>query len=93
MTVAYRDWRRAVDDAAIPEPRPRFHDTRHHWTVVMLRAGLPPAVVARLGGWSSLKLVLDVYGRHAYPDEFSGPGALLDAYLEAQSSNGRPASP
>ena len=50
----------------------------------MLRAGLLPAVVARLGGWSSVKLVLDVYGRQAYPDEFTGTGAALDAYLDAQ---------
>jgi integrase len=85
MNVAYRDWRRAIDLASIPEPRPRLHDARHYWTVAMLRAGLPAQVVARLGGWSSVKLVLDTYGRHAYPAEFTGTGAALDAYLAAQS--------
>ncbi len=80
-TVAYRDWRRAVADASIPDPRPRFHDARHHWAMMMLRAGVQEQEIADQGGWRSLTMLLDRYGCHALPDEHVGSGARLDAYL------------
>lgn len=84
-TAFYRDcWRRAVADASIPDPRPRLHDARHHWAIFMLRAGVQPQVIAKLGGWASVKILLDRYGKHALPDEHVGTGARLDEYLVSQ---------
>lgn len=83
-TVLYRDWRRAVADAAIPDPRPRLHDARHHWAILMLRAGVLPQVIAKVGGWGSLSMLLNRYGKHALPGEHVGAGAALDAYLASQ---------
>ena len=36
--------------------------------------------VGKLGGWSSVAMVLGCYGRHALPDELANAGELLDAY-------------
>ena len=41
-------------------------------------------------GWGSVRMVYDRYGRRALPDEVVGIGVTLDAYLEAQRSNGLP---
>lgn len=50
----------------------------------MLRAGLQAQVIAKLGGWSSLSMLLNRYGKHALPGEDVGSGAALDAYLASQ---------
>jgi integrase len=77
-------WRRARRLAGISEPLPRFHDTRHAWATTMLRAGLAPAAVARLGGWADVGMVHRRYGRHAFPDELEGAGQKLAAYRQSQ---------
>jgi integrase len=73
-----------VADAGIPDPRPRLHDARHHWAIFMLRAGVQPQVIAKVGGWGSLSMLNDRYGKHALPGEDIGSGAALDAYLASQ---------
>ena len=70
-------WRRAVKAAKLAAPRPRLHDTRHAWAVAMLRAGVPPAALARLGGWSDVGIIHRRYGRHALPDELAEAGMAL----------------
>lgn len=70
-------WERVRDGAGIAEPAPRFHDARHAWAVAMPRAGVPPAALARLGGWSDVGMIHRRYGRHALPDELAGAGAAL----------------
>jgi integrase len=73
-------WARIVRAADLAPPSPRFHDTRHAWAVAMLRAGIRPEAVARLGGWSDVGLVTRRYGRHALPDELADAGRLLGAW-------------
>ena len=46
----------------------------------MLRAGVRPEAVARLGGWSDVGMVTRRYGRHALPDELAEAGRLLGAW-------------
>jgi integrase len=73
-------WARAVRGAEVPPPAPRLHDARHFWAVAMLRAGVRPEAVARLGGWSDVGMVTRRYGRHALPDELAEAGRLLGAW-------------
>jgi integrase len=73
-----------VGDEPLLAPQPRFHDTRHAWAVAMLRSGIAPAAVARLGGWADVGLVHRRYGRHALPDELEGAGRALGAWREAR---------
>lgn len=66
--------------AALAGPLPRFHDLRHTWCVFMLRAGVRPEAVAKLGGWSDVGIIHRRYGKHALPDELAGAGEALAAY-------------
>lgn len=76
----------AVDDDGaptrrpLPGPLPVFHDLRHTWCVFMLRAGVRPEAVAKLGGWSDVGIIHRRYGKHALPDELAGAGDALAAY-------------
>ncbi|MFP5450583.1 MAG: tyrosine-type recombinase/integrase, partial [Thermoleophilia bacterium] len=70
-------WRRVATAAGI-DPIPRFHDLRHTWAVHMLRSGVRPEAVARLGGWSGTAIVHNRYGRHALPDELATAGERLE---------------
>ena len=73
-------WRHAVKAAAVQDPAPPLHDARHAWAVAMLRAGVPPEAVAKLGGWADAGMVYRRYGRHALPDELAGAGEALERY-------------
>ena len=41
----------------------RLHDSRHHWAVRMVRAGMPLELVARQLGHRDVVMVAKVYGR------------------------------
>jgi integrase len=82
-------WRRViastqVEGEALAEPAPRFHDARHAWAVAVLRAGIPPAALGRLGGWADVGMIHRRYGRHALPDELDGAGPTLGVWREAR---------
>lgn len=47
------------------------HCLRHTWASLHLARGTPIEWVRRMGGWSSAKMLLDVYG-HFIPSEMSG---------------------
>jgi len=34
-----------------------FHELRHTWATRMLEAGVPEAIVAELGGWTSTRML------------------------------------
>lgn len=61
-------WLKAVKRAGLEGVR--FHDLRHSWASWHLAAGTPLMVLQRLGGWSSLKMISEVYG-HFATDELS----------------------
>ena len=85
-------WARVVGAARIserplPDPLPRLHDTRHAWAVAMLRAGVPPPALAKLGGWSDVGIIHRRYGRHALPDELEDAGRALGKWREARRAS------
>lgn len=59
-----RSLRRACRRAGV-EGHVRPHDARHTWASHLLHAGVDPETVRRLGGWSSLELVM----RYVHTDE------------------------
>lgn len=59
-------WRAAVKRAGIKALS--FHACRHGFATAMLRAGVDPITVAKLGGWKDAKHVFTTYG-HAMSDE------------------------
>jgi Phage integrase family len=80
-----RAWARMVaaariDDEPLAAPLPRLHDARHAWAVAMLRSGIAPAALARLGGWADVGIIHRRYGRRALPDELDGAGRALGAW-------------
>jgi integrase len=77
-------WHSAVKVAGIAPPQPRAHDARHAWAVAVLRAGVPPEAVAKLGGWADAGMVYRRYGRHALPDELAGAGEALERYRQGR---------
>lgn len=77
-------WKRAVTTARLADPRPRLHDTRHAWAVAMLRAGVVPATLAKLGGWSDVGIIHRRYGKHALPDELADAGEALGRWRAAR---------
>jgi integrase len=84
-----RSWARVVAAARIHDeplagPLLRLHDARHAWAVAMLRSGIAPAALARLGGWADVGIIHRRYGRHALPDELEGAGRALGEWREAR---------
>lgn len=79
-------WNRAIAAAEVADPRPRIHDIRHAWAVDMLRAGLRPEVVAKLGGWANARIVYERYGKHVHEDEFAAVRETLAAARQARSA-------
>lgn len=53
-------WHKATQRAGVGGLR--FHELRHSWASWHLQAGTPLHILQRLGGWTSYKMVLDVYG-------------------------------
>jgi Phage integrase family len=60
----------------------RLHDSRHHWAVRMVRAGMPLELVARQLGHRDVVMVAKVYGRfvpnHQERDRWEHAAAALD---------------
>ena len=60
----------------------RLHDSRHHWAVRMVRAGMPLELVARQLGHRDVVMVAKVYGRfvptHQERDRWEQAAAALD---------------
>lgn len=80
-----RSWERVVRAAGIAEPMPTLHHLRHAWAVAMLRAGVRPEALAKLGGWADVGIIHRRYGRHALPDELADAGQRLEAWRAAQA--------
>jgi integrase len=55
---------RAVNKSGLPKIR--FHDLRHTWACLALRAGESPKIVSERLGHASVAFTLDVYA-HAIP--------------------------
>lgn len=70
----------------------RLHDSRHHWAVENLRAGVPVELVARQLGHSDGTLVLKVYGRFIPCDVEWGYWRERLAELQASKLGGRGAA-
>lgn len=73
---------RARDRLGLPV---RFHDLRHSYASQQLRQGVPPNVVSRNLGHSTIAFTLDVYS-HVLPGMQEDAAAMMDsAYAEAQT--------
>jgi len=70
--------RRAMRVAGV-EGKARPHDARHTWASHLLRAGVDVETVRRLGGWSSLTMVL----RYVH----TGEDAMVDAIRRLQATS------
>jgi integrase len=74
-----KGWKSALQRAGI-EPTFRWHDLRHTWASWHVMSGTPLEVLQKLGGWSSLTMVMRY--AHLAPDHLAG-----------YANNARPYSP
>ena len=65
----------AVAAKAAGVERPRFHDLRHCWASELTRRGAPPAIIMRMGGWSSMAMLARY--SHALGDSMKDAAKLL----------------
>jgi integrase len=63
--AVFKMWNRAIRAAGIE--RLSCHSCRHGYATAMLRAGIDPVTVAKLGGWKSTRHLFETYG-HALDD-------------------------
>lgn len=71
-----RAFRQDLDKAGIPRTRPDgtilcLHCLRHTFASRALRSGASPAIVAKVGGWASLAVLMSVYS-HLLPEDGRG---------------------
>ena len=66
-----RVWNPVVRRAFEGDRRVTPHSLRHTWATLHLARGTPIEWVREMGGWSSAKMLLDVYG-HFLPREMRG---------------------
>ncbi|MCL6522702.1 MAG: site-specific integrase [Firmicutes bacterium] len=71
--------------AGIAEPLPRFHDLRHTWATLQLKAGTPVHVVSRLLGHSSVTVTLSTYA-HVLPEQQEQAAMAAGEWLDVQTS-------
>lgn len=64
-----KGWKAAIKRAGI-EPSFRWHDLRHTWASWHVMSGTPLEVLQKLGGWSSLAMVMRY--AHLAPDHLAG---------------------
>jgi integrase len=64
--------------------RLRIHDLRHSWASIQLAGGVPVERLARMGGWSSVIMLYEVYG-HIIAADFRDGASVMDAALAAAS--------
>ena len=67
----------------------RFHDLRHTYVSLLIRAGANPKEVSTWAGHSSVAFTLDRYG-HLYDDADDTVSDRLDALLHRGSPRGAP---
>ncbi len=67
----HRVWDPFVLKAFGPDRRVTPKSLRHTWATLHLSRGTPIEWVRKMGGWSSAKMLLDVYG-HYIPREMRG---------------------
>lgn len=65
QSLTYRSFRPLLEKADCP--RIRFHDQRHTFAVLALQNGMPPEVLKKTLGHSSIQVTIDYYG-HLFPD-------------------------
>ncbi len=70
-----RVWNPIVRDL-FPDRRVTPHSLRHTWVSLHLSRGTPIEWIRKMGGWSSSKMLLDVYS-HYLPQEMSGHADAL----------------
>jgi integrase len=75
---------RLVADAGVPPIR--FHDMRHTHATLLLKAGVPPHVVAQRLGHSSPALTLSIYS-HVLPRQQSEAAAAFAKLVEGSCDN------
>ncbi|MCL6521846.1 MAG: tyrosine-type recombinase/integrase [Firmicutes bacterium] len=68
------------------EPYPRFHDPRHTWATLQLRAGTPIHVVSKLLGHLSVTVTLAVYA-HVLPEQHEQAAKAVDEWLDITSGS------
>lgn len=61
----------------------RFHDLRHTYAALMIRAGAHPKLLQAQMGHRSVSTTLDLYG-HLYPDSYDEIGRALDTLVRDQ---------
>lgn len=71
-------WTAATKKAGLS--RYRIHDLRHTWASIQLMGGTPVECLAKMGGWSSVTMLFDVYG-HIIPTDFQDGADVMDAAL------------
>ncbi len=70
-----RIWNPIAKDA-FGDRRVTPHSLRHTWATLHLARGTPIEWVRKMGGWTSAKMLLDVYG-HFLPREMQGHADAL----------------
>lgn len=83
-------WRPAVKAAGVTGVT--FHDLRHFYASVLIRAGLSVRVVADRLGHADASLTLNVYA-HLWPDEEDRTRSAVDALFEAAADQVRTEDP
>jgi integrase len=63
--ACFKMWNRTIEAAKIE--RLSYHSCRHGFATALLRAGVDPVTVAKLGGWKSPRHLFETYG-HALDD-------------------------
>jgi integrase len=58
----------------------RFHDLRHTYAALMIRAGAHPKLLQSQMGHASIRITLDLYG-HLYPDVGTEAALLLERLI------------
>lgn len=66
-------------------PRMSFHGLRHGFASRLMRKGVDPATIMRLGGWASLSMVMR-YGSHAPADAGRAAIGLLNEPAERRAA-------
>jgi integrase len=61
-------------------PHLKFHTLRHTWASLLLTENVHPKVVQEMGGWSSIRIVLDTYS-HLIPTMQAQAANALDRAL------------
>ena len=81
---AWRQWKRCIERAGIEYMSP--HSCRHGFATELLRAGVDPVTVAKLGGWKGTAQLWATYG-HAREDRTITDVLTHRVHTEKQTSS------